>query len=64
MTDNKNVDNKLETIFKLHLTKQYEKGLKEGLVLGSKLFLQAVLDLINDNKSLDDIKKYCESKLS
>lgn len=45
----------------------FSKKIKEmhikGMVQGSEINSQIILDMINDGKTLEDIKSFCESNL-
>lgn len=49
------------------ITEKFKEQLKEanfqGLKAGAKGILGAVLDMCNQNKTVDDIRKFCEKSL-
>lgn len=50
------------------IVKTFEQELKKnhikGMVQGQEVFAQTILDYINNGKTLDDIKRFCETTLN
>ena len=49
------------------IVKTFEQELKKnhikGMIQGQEVFAQTILDYINNGKTLDDIKRFCETTL-
>lgn len=60
-TNNKIAD--LENLFRKHLTEQYKKGYLKGLEVGSKTFVVAIKDMIEDKADVHELYSYCNKAL-
>lgn len=46
-----------------HVDKTLKDNFIKNLVQGGEIMAQEVLNMINDGKNIEDVKKYCESVL-
>lgn len=54
----------LRKLFENHLTEQYKKGYLKGLEVGSKTFIAAIKDMIeNEEASTQEILEFCNKAL-